>query len=115
VPVLNSGQPAIKHPDKLPLLKNILCAAVSPATGKHVADAAHAVAPMVTAAEPHRIPATGVPPVPLIKLPLNVVVLAAVSPPENVETLPDVVLMPTSAVILPLTFTVDAHLRPRTK
>jgi len=100
------------HPDWLAELKNILCDVVSPATGKQAALAPLAATATVTAPDPQRIPAIGVPPVPLIKHPDTVVVLAAVKPPLKVDTLPDVVSMPTVAVILPLVSSVDAVVIP---
>ena len=121
VPALQYGQATVTQPDILPVLKKILCDVVSPATGKHVVDVVLAFAPIVTAADPHRIPAIVVPPVPEIRHPVTATVLAAVSPPvkdttlvavsppAKVDTLPEVVLIPPVAVIL------LAHVIPSSK
>jgi len=112
VPALQYGQATVTQPDILPVLKKILCDVVSPATGKHAAEAPLAVTALVTAADPHRMPAIAVPPVPEIRLPVMATVLAAVSPPvkdttlvavsppAKVDTLPEVVSTPTLARIL---------------
>lgn len=112
VPALQYGQTAVAHPARLALLKKILCAVVSPATGKQAALAPLADTATVNAPDPHKIPAMGVPPVPLIKQPVTLIVLAAVNPPLKVDTLPDVVSMPTVAVILPVVSNVDAVVTP---